>query len=109
MWWLNKNKLLGLIGLARRAGKIDFGTQSSTDTIKRKKAKLIIMAQDISDRTKKNFETLCNKEKIEYRIFGTIDELSNCIGQNNKAVICIKDENFSNEIKKIIDGGEVIG
>lgn len=106
---VQNNKVYGLLGLARRAGKISFGTESSIDTIERKKAKLVIVANDSSDRTKKNFEDLCTKKNVPIRIYGTIEEISKSIGQNNKAVIVIKDENFSNEIVKKIDGGEIIG
>ena len=42
-------------------------------------------------------------------MIGTIEELSKSIGQVNKAVIVIKDENFAKELIKRIDGGEVIG
>ena len=38
-----------------------------------------------------------------------IKELSKAIGKQNKAVIGITDVNFSNEMLKIINGGEVIG
>ena len=103
------NKIYGLIGLARRAGKISFGTESSAETIEKKKAKLVIVAKDCSDRTKKNFKDLCQRLNVEIRIEGTIEELSKSIGQVNKAVIVIKDENFAKEILKRIDGGEIIG
>ena len=103
------NKVYGLLGLARRAGKISFGTEISIETIQKGKAKLVIVATDSSDRTKNNFEELSKKFNVEFRIFGTIENLSKSIGQNNKAVIVIKDKNFSNEIVKKIDGGEVIG
>ncbi len=103
------NKVYGLLGLARRAGKISFGTESSIETIQKGKAKLVIVTTDSSDRTKNNFEELSKKFNVEFRIFGTIENLSKSIGQNNKAVIVIKDKNFSNEIVKKIDGGEVIG
>ena len=103
------NKIYGLIGLARRAGKINFGTESSIEIIKSRKAKLVIVAEDAADRTKRNIKIECEKQKIEYRIYGTIDELSNAIGQNNKAIIAIKDENFAKELIKKIDGGEIIG
>ena len=39
----------------------------------------------------------------------SIEEISKTIGQCNKAIIGIKDTNFSNEIMKIINGGEAIG
>ena len=103
------NKIYGLVGLARRAGKISFGTESSIETIEKKKAKLVIVAEDSSDRTKKNFKELSDKLNVEFRIAGTIEDLSRSIGQVNKAVIVIKDENFAKEILKRIDGGEIIG
>lgn len=99
------NKIYGLLGLARRAGKISFGTESAKETIEKHKAKLVIVAKDCSDRTKKNFELV----DIPIRVFGTIEDLSKSIGQNNKAVIVIKDENFAKELLKKIDGGEIIG
>lgn len=106
---MENNKLYGLLGLARRAGKISFGTESSKDLIERGKAKLIIIASDASDRTKKNFEDLARNYNIQFRIFGDIENLSKSIGQFDKAVIVIKDENFAKEMIKRIDGGEIIG
>lgn len=103
------NKIYGLLGLARRAGKISFGTESAKETIEKNKAKLVIVAEDCSNRTKKNFESTCKNENVPIRIFGTIEDLSKSIGQNNKAVIVIKDENFAKELLKKIDGGEIIG
>ncbi len=58
---------------------------------------------------KKNFEYLCENNKIPIRIVSNIEEISKSIGKFNKAVISIKDSNFSKEILKIIDGGDVIG
>lgn len=43
------------------------------------------------------------------RMVGTIEELSNSIGQVKKAIVVIKEENFAKELIKRIDGGEVIG
>ena len=107
---MEKNKkIFGLLGLARRAGKISFGTESSLETIEKKKAKLVIIAEDSSDRTKKNFKDLCESKNIPIRIFEKIENLSKSIGQVNKAVYVIKDENFARELIKIIDGGEIIG
>ena len=103
------NKIYGLIGLARRAGKISFGTESAKETIEKKKAKLVIIAENSSDRTKKNFKELSERLNVPFRIVGTIEDLSRSIGQVNKAVLVIKDENFAKEILKRINGGEIIG
>ena len=106
---MEQNKVLRLLGLATRAGKISFGMESSIDTIKKGKAKLILIAEDASDRTNRNVTMVANENNTPYRIYGNIEQLSKNIGKENKAIIVIKDINFAKEMLKIIDGGEVIG
>ena len=103
------NKICGLLGLARRAGKLSFGTEACMQEIEKNKIKLIIIAINASERTKMNFKNICNNKKIPIFEILNIDEISKAIGQSNKAVIGIKDINFSKEIIKIINGGEAIG
>ena len=105
----SKERVLGLIGLCRKAGKITFGTQACIESIEKRKVKLLIIGEDASDRTKQNFMDLCKKKDIPIRIWGAIDELSKAIGQNNKVVLGIKEKNLSDQIIKMIDGGDVIG
>lgn len=106
---MEQNKVYRMLGLATRAGKIAFGTESVTETVTKRKAKLVIVAIDSADRTKRNLVRVCEENNINIREYGNIEELSKCIGKQNKAVIAIKDINFSNEILRLIDGGEVIG
>lgn len=105
---MNNNKLLGLIGIATKAGKISAGTEIVLENIKLKKAKLVIVANDCSEKTKKNFEYECNRYGIKLIVYETIDNLSNAIGKKNKAVLCVKDKNFADEMVRIY-GGEAIG
>ena len=103
------NRVCGLLGLATRAGKTVFGTEACTQAIEKKKIKLLIIATDAAERTKMNFKNICSKSNVPIIEYLSSDELSKSIGQNNKAVVGIKDTNFSNEIIKIINGGEAIG
>lgn len=103
------NKVYGLIGLAMRAGKIAFGADSVEDLIKKRKLKLVIVAKDSSERTRNNFEFICNKNNIPIIIFGNIENISKSIGKQNKAIIGVKEANIANEICKIVNGGEIIG
>lgn len=102
-------KILGLVGLAARARKVSFGADSVELQIKKRKVKLVIVAEDSSTRTKDKFVKLSEQYNIPIIIVGNIDELSKSIGKNNKAIIGIEDINLSNEIQKINNGGEVIG
>ena len=104
---MGNNKLIGLLGIATKAGKISAGTEIVIENIKLKKAKLVIVAEDASDKTKKNFEYLCSQYGIRLIIYETIDNLSRAIGKKNKAILCVKDKNFADEMVKIYGGGAI--
>lgn len=103
------NKILGLLGLSAKAGKICFGADSVETEIKKKKVNIVIVAQDSSDRTKNKFEKICKENHIKIIIFDTIENISKSIGKSNKAIIGIKDQNLASQIEKICDGGDSIG
>ena len=106
---MNNNKIYGLLGLTAKAGKVIYGAESCEEEIIKKKVKLIIIAQDSSERTIQHFKEKCEKNKINFYIYGKKDELSKAIGKENKAIIGIKDKNFAQAIQKILNGGDVIG
>jgi len=105
----SNEKICGLLGLATRAGKIVFGTEACKTGIEKKKIKLMLLARDASDRTKGSFKEICHKADIPIYEVLTIETLSKAIGKTNKVTVGIMDVNFSKEISKIINGGEVIG
>ena len=104
-----KNKVYGLLGITAKAGKIAFGTDSCLEMISKHKLKLVIVAEDSSERTIKNFKEKCEQNNIDFYIFGKKDDLSKSIGKVNKTVIGIKDKNLAGAIIKILNGGDVIG
>ena len=103
------NNILGLIGLAMKAGKICFRADSVEENIIKNKVKLLIIAEDGSERTKNKFIKLCENYNVPVIIDGNIEILSKSIGKNNKAIIGIKDINFAESIQKKYNGGDVIG
>ena len=104
-----KNKILNLLGLATRAGNIIAGNNACENALKMKKIKMLIVAEEASDKTKKNYKFYAEKYNIPIIFIGTIEELSKVIGQKNKAIIGIKDINIVKGIQKLINGGEAIG
>ena len=93
----------------QKHGKISFGADSVENDIKKKTIKLVIVSEDSSNRTKDKFKKIAEQHQKPVIVAGTIEELSKAIGKNNKAILGILDENLSNEIQKINNGGEVIG
>lgn len=106
---MKKNKYLGLLGIAAKAGKVVAGADACKEAVRKNKVKLVLVAEDASERTKRNFQMICERQKTPIAIIGEIEVLSKAIGKNNKAVIGIKDENLFKEIYKIINGGDAIG
>lgn len=100
------NKVYGLLGISSKAGKVISGTDIILEKMERKKVKLVIIAEDASEKTIKNMKYYCNKENVELIIYGNILENSKAIGKYNRATIAIIDQNLANAIKKLIHGGE---
>jgi ribosomal protein L7Ae-like RNA K-turn-binding protein len=92
-----------------KAGSLLVGTDACMDLIQKRKVKLIIVANDAADRTKKNFEIACKNFEIPICFYGKIEDLSKAVGKPNKAIFGIKNQNFADEIEKLISGGEIIG
>lgn len=73
--------------------------------IKNKKIKLVIVAGDSSEKTKKNIRYVCTNNEINVIELSTIEELSHIIGKRNKAIIGITDKNFSEGIMQKCNRG----
>lgn len=96
-------------GLASKAGKIVCGADAVEEAITKKKIFVVIIAEDASLKTKEKFLKIAKEKNIQSFVFGDIEQNSKVIGKKNKAVIAIKDKNFSEAICQIIDGGDAIG
>lgn len=90
-----RNRVLSLLGLAAKAGKIKSGELAAEKAIKSENAFLVIIAADASDNTKKHFRDMCSYRKIPIFIYGTKDELGRCTGKESRASIALTDEGFS--------------
>lgn len=98
----DKEKFLKLLGIASKARKLILGTDAVLENIKSKKIDLVIIASDASEKTKEKIKYVCTNNGISVIEFSTIEELSLEVGKKNKAVIGIKDENFSKRVNRKI-------
>ena len=97
------NKVYGLLGISAKAGKVISGTDIVLENIAKRKISLVIVAEDASEKTKKNIKFFCEKENIDIIVFGNILKNSKAIGKENRAVIGIKEQNLAEAIKKQIN------
>lgn len=96
------NKLLGLLGLARRAGKITFGNDAVIKDTAEGKAAVILLSCDISPRTRRNIERIGGDYKVDIvELPYTKELIGQAIGKNNTAVAAITDRSFANRIAEL--------
>lgn len=75
------NPLLSMLGICRAAGKLSIGSEASTAAVKSGKARLVVIAGDISQKTEKELRYAAKDSDIPIiRINETLLELSRAIG-----------------------------
>ncbi|MBQ9156019.1 MAG: ribosomal L7Ae/L30e/S12e/Gadd45 family protein [Eubacterium sp.] len=92
-----------MIGLATRAGQLVSGEFSVENKVKSGLGKLVIVAEDASENTKKSYTDMCSFYQTPIRIFGTKEKLGQWSGKAYRASICILDEGFAKSVIKRID------
>ena len=106
---MNRNKVLGLLGLAEKAGKVRSGEFSTEKAVKSGKAGLVIVSEESSDNTKKKFTNMCTYYKLPIYLFGTKDELGHAMGQEFRASLSVEDAGFAKSMveRMNINGGSL--
>lgn len=99
---MNKQRVLNLLGLAMRAGKIVVGEDFVVKVIRKQKDVLIFLAKDTGVHTSKK---IMDKAKFYgvpvVRLF-TFEELSHAIGKSRK-VLAVVDSGFSKQMQLLVN------
>ena len=96
-----KKNTMGVIGLAARARGIVIGTNQVLEAIRSKKAKLVLIACDVSDNTRKNLTDKANFYSAKTQETDiTAEELGRAVGHSNTASIAFTDMNFVKAYEK---------
>ncbi|MCR5800256.1 MAG: ribosomal L7Ae/L30e/S12e/Gadd45 family protein [Lachnospiraceae bacterium] len=97
-------KILSLLGLATISGNVVSGEFSTEKSVKEGSSKLVIVASDASDNTKKEFRDMCKYYHVPYTVYGTKETLGHSMGKEMRASLSIKDDGFANSIAKLLQG-----
>ena len=99
---MKQDRILSLLGLAQKAGKIASGEFSTEESVKRGKSYCIIVATDASDNTRKNFTDMGNYYQVPVYIYGNKETIGKAIGKQFRASLSVNDEGFAKSIEKLI-------
>ncbi|MHB8126472.1 MAG: L7Ae/L30e/S12e/Gadd45 family ribosomal protein [Desulfitobacteriaceae bacterium] len=92
-------RILSLLGIARRAGKITSGESQVEAMLKKKKGYLLIFAEDAQSTQNKYRQWACDL-KIPTFVLGTKQELGIALGLSPRSVILVMDHGFAKAILK---------
>ncbi|MBE7051708.1 MAG: 50S ribosomal protein L7ae [Ruminococcaceae bacterium] len=95
-------KAMGLLGLAKKAGRVVSGETACKEAVRFGSSCLILVASDASSNTFKNITDSCKFYEVPYAVAGTKESLGNAIGNAYNAVVSVNDEGFANGILKYI-------
>ena len=93
-----QDRVLMLLGLAARAGRVAAGGFSAEEAVKSRKARLVLIAEDAKTNTAKKFTDKCTFYKIPFRFYGTKEALGRAVGREERACVAVIDRGFAESI-----------
>ena len=100
---MNEDKVLNLLGLAQRAGKLSSGDFIVEKAMKKKTPKLVLLAGDCAVNNEKKYIQLAELHHIPLRKVGCKETLGTAIGKEVRVVVAIEDDGFAKALLKEID------
>ena len=96
----NNNKVLSLLGLATKAGKVASGEFSTEKSVKTGKGFLVLVADDASQNTRKKFQNMCDFYEVPIYFIANKEELGRFCGKEFRASLAVQDEYFAKAMLK---------
>lgn len=95
------DRLLSLLGMCRKAGKLEGGFDMCTMAARHGEAKLLLAAVDISDRTSKNLRFEAERAGIPCaRVEASMEDLGRACGLR-AGVLAVTDEGFAKALLEL--------
>ncbi|WP_165445369.1 L7Ae/L30e/S12e/Gadd45 family ribosomal protein [Bacilliculturomica massiliensis] len=101
-----KNKIHSYLGFAKKSRNLVTGYNTCIYGLQKRRIRLLIVAEDTADNTKKKFQNLTEAAGVPFRIYGVKEELSASTGEQDKGVYGVTDAQFAAVIQKEIDAME---
>lgn len=98
-----KDKWTSILGLANRAGKLVTGEELVIKEIQKKRVKLVLLAQDASQNTKKKIMDKSTYYNIPVRLVPDRYTLGKSIGKEARVVVAVTDKGFSEKLQSELD------
>ena len=99
---MDLDKVKSLLRLAQKGRMVEIGRTAVSILIKRKRASLILLSLDASEKLKREIELECRRNNITLYIFSSSAEFGKLFEREAVAVVGISDNNLANGIKNAL-------
>ena len=84
-----ENKVLSYLGFAAKARKLVTGYNTCIYMMEKKKIRLLVLAEDLSENSVKKMVSAAEKHKVPCKIYGVGEQLSRITGNAGKGIFGI--------------------
>jgi ribosomal protein L7Ae-like RNA K-turn-binding protein len=95
-----------MIGFGQRAGKLESGNLAVKDALMKKKAKLLIIAEDAPVRLRHEFTKIAETKNVPALVYGSKEELGRLIGKSPRSVFALTEDCMARGILGTLERGE---
>ncbi len=100
---MQNERILGFLGLCRKAGKLEMGFDVCGEALKKGEAELILLAKDCSERTSGGAKRAAEEAGCEIRTLPfNMDEISFAVAKR-AGVFAVCDSGFAKKFKELLD------
>lgn len=100
---MKPDKVLSYLGLAVRGRNLVSGEFQTEEAVKKGMARIVIVASDASDNTKKLFQNKCSYYEVPVYCYGTKQTLGRAIGKDLRSSLAVTDDGLAQVIEKAIN------
>jgi ribosomal protein L7Ae-like RNA K-turn-binding protein len=92
-------EIRGLLGLARRAGRLSVGSRETRLALRRGEIRLVLLAEDASPRDRERLVRVAEEEEVPSHVVGTRAALGAAIGRDAVAVVGVRDRGMAEALE----------
>lgn len=98
-------KVASLLSLCMKARKLAVGEHACEIALRNGGTKLVLIAEDASDNTKKKFTNKAFYYQVPVALYGSRDAISKAIGKENRVVVAVTDSGFADGLLNNMEVG----
>lgn len=103
------SRILSTLSIAMKAGRVTSGETIVLTDIKQGRSKLLLIAEDASDGTKKKFTDKSGSYDVPCYILGTKESIAHAIGKEMRSVVSVNDKGFADTMISRLEEADING